>query len=322
MARTRPSGTLITNNAAHSTGSFNPMIDLRQGGQNGYIPDYRTFISNSAYVQRNVIPILLEYPRGFDHLPEPEVWIGTLKALVEEQVRTIEGLGGTLTVAYVDQPIGASGEVQEDFSQTTRARSEPTFMWVEKQGRPIQEFFTYWIYYLLGHPDTQVPMITSLEMNKNKRFDFLPDFNTMSCIFIEPDPFHQRVVEAWLCVNMAPKGAGDLNGKRNTADAMSNREISIPFTAMTMMSNGVRLFAQKILDSQNFTGLNVQDRRSSIEKLDADLIAATAEDGGKVGYVEQVDEIATTQNYNSLNNQIDGKSVQHNPDWTLSQGTK
>ena len=41
MARLK--GTLIANGNAYSNMSFAPTVDLRLGGQNGFIPDYRTY---------------------------------------------------------------------------------------------------------------------------------------------------------------------------------------------------------------------------------------------------------------------------------------
>lgn len=340
----RQPGTLITGKKAYSNMSFAPTVDLSHNGQQGFIPDYRTYLNNSAYVQRNVIPFLIEYPRGFDHLPHSEIYIATLKSLVETHAKTIEGLGGAITVSYVENPVGASGEMQEDYSQTQRARSTPTFTWVERQGRPIHLFFNAWIFNLLGHPDTQTPMINAYRgskdgdekaNNRDKYFDFLPDFNSMSMLFVEPDPFQRRVVEAWLCVNMMPKGSGDLNGKRDIASAMQSREISIEFTCMTMMSLGVNQFAQTLLDELNYAGLNPQTRRSSIEVVNANIKAPTMPvhygDGQAVnegiGYLAQVNDVATHQHYENSGlesnvSETTGTRMQHNPAWILSEGER
>nr|DAN63090.1 MAG TPA: virion structural protein [Caudoviricetes sp.]DAO09253.1 MAG TPA: virion structural protein [Caudoviricetes sp.] len=347
MARLK--GTLIANGNAYSNMSFAPTVDLRLGGQNGFIPDYRTYLSNSAYVQRNVIPFLIEYPRGFNHLPNPEIWIGTLKSLVETQALTIEGLNGKVNVSYTENAIGSSGEMQEDFTQVTRERSTPSFTWVERQGRPVHLFFNGWIFYLIGHPDTQTPMINALPQNADKYFDFLPDFNSMSVLFVEPDPFQRRVIEAWLCVNMMPKTSGDLNGKRDLASAMSDRKVTIDFTAMTMMSLGVNQFGQWLLNQLNYVGLNPHTRRSAIETISANITGARHEESasgtvnggttdafysGNIGYLDQVNDIATTQNdsvdgngvtrkdinYNTseLRDFSAGAGIVNNPSWVLS----
>lgn len=334
----RQPNTLINNKEAHSAMSFAPVVDMRHSGQQGFIPDYRTYLNNSAYAQRNVIPFLIEYPRGFDYLPNSEIYIATLKSLVETQAKTIDGLQGGITVNYIENPVGASGEMQEDFSQTQRARSTPSFTWVERQGRPVHLFFNAWIFNLLGHPDTQTPMINAYRAkdgvdNGSRYFDFLPDFNSMSCLFVEPDPFQRRVVEAWLCVNMMPKGSGDLTGKRELSAAFNGRDVTIEFTAMTMMSLGVNQFAQALLDELNYAGLNPQTRRSAIEHIHANIVAPTmpVRNGPNevrneaVGYLGQVNHVATTNHYEnsgleSNTASITGTRMQHNPSWTLSEG--
>lgn len=325
----RQPGTLINNKEAHSAMSFTPMVDLRHSGQHGFIPDYRTYLANSAYVQRNVIPFLIEYPRGFDFMPDGPVYVATLKSLVETHAKTIDGLNGTISVTYIDNPVGASGEVQHDYSRTERAPSTPSFTWVERQGQPIRSFFDAWIFNLLGHPDTQTPMINSYAQNKDNYFDFLPDFNSMTMLFVEPDPFQRRVVEAWLVVNMMPKGSGEVNGKRDLPSAMSSREVTVEFTGMQMMSTGVRQFGQSLLDELNYVGLNPHNRRSAIESITANITDPTmpvvnnvgdTPANVKVGYLGQVDHVATTNHYMSAENEINSKVV-HNPQWVLSEGS-
>lgn len=317
----RQQGTLLLNGSAYSEQSFSPVVNLQQGGQFGFIPDFTTFLSNSAYVQRPVIPFLLEYPRGFDYLPQPKVWIGTLKALIETQSKLIDGLQGGITLNFIENPFGASGEQQEDFSQIQRARSQPKHTWVERQGRPIHNFFNGWVFYLIAHPDTQTPMINSIEENKDKYFDFLPDFNSMTVLYVEPDPFQRRVEEAWLCMNMMPKSTGPLEGKRDLPSAMSGRDVDIEFTAITMMSLGVKQFAQSLLNRLNYAGLNPQNRRSAIEDVQARIRDAMNEETKRsIGYEAQVTEVATTQNYNRTS--ITPKPVHKEITWELSRTTK
>nr|DAY32492.1 MAG TPA: virion structural protein [Caudoviricetes sp.] len=338
MARTQ--GTLLSGTTAYAGLSFAPTIDLRHGGQNGYISDYRTFISNSSYVQRNLIAFLVEYPRGFEHMGPPnsgiaDIYIGTLKALVEQHAKTIEGLNGTIEVEYQDTQVGAAGEVQSDPSRVTRAPSQPVFTWTEKQGRSVQLFFEAWIYYLIMHPDTQTPAISSLPWNKGKNFDYLPDFNSMAVLFVEPDPFQQRVMDAYLCVGMMPKGAGDKNGRRDISAGGNTRDITITFTALTMQSLGVNQFAQSVLDELNYVGLNPHTRRSAIETISSFI--RDVKDGNleNIGYTHQVEEVGTTQNYNYGENRYPDYATrsqpekrgpnglpQHNPVWTNQQGTR
>lgn len=323
----RQPSTLIDGRKAYSNSSFSPVVDLRHNGQQGFVPDYRTYLSNSAYGQRNWIPFLLEYPRGFDFLDDKEVYIGTLKSLVETQAKQIDGINGTVTVQFFDNPVGSSGEIQQDYSRTERARTTPTFTWVERQGRPVQLFLNAWINNLLGHPDTQVPMINSYSRNKDKYFDFLPDFTSMSVLFVEPDPFQRRVVDAVLCINMMPQTSGDNTGKRELTAGFQGRDIQVEFTCMAMRSTGVLQFGQTLLTAMNYSGFNPDARRSAIEGIHANIKAVAMDVGyggtneyynEGTGYSEEIDSIGKTNNYEKSGLK---SKVQHNPYWTLSEGS-
>ena len=88
------------NNTGYNTGTVG--INLAMPGMNGYMPNYGVvdsqgktvggWISNAAYIKRNVIPVLLEYPKAFDYMPNPQTWISALKGLMEIHPTTIDGL--------------------------------------------------------------------------------------------------------------------------------------------------------------------------------------------------------------------------------------
>lgn len=270
-------------NLAYHNQSSATMVDVREAGQQGYISDLRAYVSNAAYVRRNIIAIVMETPRGFNDLPESEAWHATLKALVETGAQSIEGLKSTLNVEYVQNAIGSSGEQQEDIAKVTRERSEVTFNWVEKYGKPVARFLDGWITYLIGDPDTGVPAVVALT---DDVADQLPDYYTMSVMFIEPDPLHKHVVEAWLLTNMAPKQGATKEGRRDLTQAGESVTYSIPFTGMQQVGAGVNALAQQLLDQINFAGVNPNRREAFITGKSAD--AADARDG----YSEVVSRVA------------------------------
>ena len=97
-----------------------------------------------------------------------------LKHLVEVQAKSIEGLNATITVDYTETPVGGAGEMQEDVSNVTRQRSNPTFTWTEKYGKPINAFLEYWIFQLLGDPESKIPQVVT--RGTKKPTDLLPDY--------------------------------------------------------------------------------------------------------------------------------------------------
>jgi hypothetical protein len=251
-------------------GATEPAIaDLRYSGQNGFMTDPKSLVSNANYVKRNVIAVLLESPTGFNDLPNPELLHGTLKALVERHAKSITGLVSTLTVEYVAQTVGGAGEEQEDPSNVTRARSNPSFVWPEKDGMPVQKFIDYWILNLLGDPETKVPRV--VQFQDGDVSDLLPDYRGMSVLFFEPDSTHTKVEKCWLTTAMMPRVGGTVEGSRDLQAAGEGLEHTIEFTGVTQVGEGVKQVAQKFLDEMGLTSVNTNLRPAIIEAVSADV---------------------------------------------------
>lgn len=271
---------------AFARGASQPMLDVSHGGQHGYSPVLSEWVSNAAYVRRNLICILLEAPRFFQTMPEPDKWVRTLKSLVEHQARTIEGLNAGLTVELDEHPVGGAGEFQQEFTDVKRARSEPVFGFVEKYGMPIQTFLYNWITYGMMDPDTKFAMSGTLQGTRPT--DLLADWYSMSCLFIEPDPTHRKVVKSWVTTNMFPKGTGEIIGKRDLTAASEVLNLSVEFTGISQFNLGTNVFAQKVLDSVNLTNANPYLRPSFINGISADVAAAD------LGYKKGIETLADT----------------------------
>lgn len=269
----------------YGAGSSVQILNPGQGGQWGFGNDYPGWISNTPYIRRNLIAILISAPRGFRLLPNEEkegIWTNTLKSLIELHSMRIDGLQGMLNVETQSTPFGGAGEVQEDVSNVTRQPSNPTFTWQEKYGRPINRFLESWISELLMDPITKYPNVVT---RQNARpTDLLPDFKTATVLFLEPDPTHLYVDKAWLCANMFPKNGGEKQGRKDQTTGGDLLEYSVEFSAITQVGLGVDRLAQKFLDEMNLTGASPNLRPAFINQITADVKAATS------GYSEKVAE--------------------------------
>ena len=273
----------LINGKAFARGTNNAMLNPAFGGQMGYAPDLREWVNNAAYVQRNVIPLLIEAPAFFQYLPDPNKWVAALRAMVELHPRTIDGLNMTLTVSTEETPVGGAGEVQEEYVDVKRTRSEPVFTYNDKYGRPFQRMLEYWITYGLMDPASKVANIGTLQ---NYPSDMLPDRYAMTVLFIEPDPTHRTVIKSWLSTNMFPKGTGDITGRRDMNSALQLPELSVSFTALTQVGMGVDIFAQKMLDNINITNANPNMRSAFVQEIAKDVMAV------EQGYNARVNDIA------------------------------
>lgn len=263
----------ILEQKAFGRGSTQPMLDLSFGGQFSYAPRLTEWISNQAYVRRNMIAILLEAPRFFQLMPDPPKWVQVLKSLIEMHPKTIEGLNAGIKLELDEHNVGGAGEMQQEVTDSKRDRTEPVFSYVEKYGKPIQTFLQQWIQYGIMDPDTKYPLIGTLTGQKPE--DMLADWYSCSVLFIEPDPTHQKVVQSWVVTNMYPKGTGDIIGKRDLTAASEVLNLSIEFTGIAQTGLGTNVFAQKILNAIILDNANPYLRPSMIEKINDDVAAAT-----------------------------------------------
>ena len=250
-----------------------PMVDPSFGGQFGYSTNLVEWVSNQAYVSRNVIPILLEAPKFFQKMPNPEKWVQILKSLIELRCRSIEGLNATLSVEMDEHPVGGAGEMQEEIINVTRERSRPTFGFVEGYGRPVQTFLEQWITYGGMDPETKYSLLATMGEAPE---DHLADEYTATVIFIEPDPTHSKVNKAYLSTNMFPKGTGDITAKRDLTTPGEILNLSIEFSAITQYGFGVNAFAQRLLDNINLLNANPYLRPGFIQDIHSDVLATNS----------------------------------------------
>jgi hypothetical protein len=270
----------LLGNQAYAVGATQPMIDITYGGQFGYAPDLTQWVSNQAYIRKQLICILLEAPRFFTLMPNPAVWTQTLKSLVELLPISIEGLNATLEVDFADHFVGGAGEIQQEIANVTRTRSDPTFTFIEKYGLPVQEFISQWILFGMMDPETKTAMVSTLagantHNSSSIPGDLLADWSTMSCLFFEPDVTHTKINKAWVTTNMMPKTTGEIIGKRDQNTASETLTLSINFSALSQYNLGARIFAQTIFNSINQTNANPYLRPSFIQGLSADVAAGT-----------------------------------------------
>lgn len=231
------------------------MVDISElaSGQNGPQTNFEGYVNNASYVRRNIIAVLVDAPAGFQDLPNPELWVSTLKSLIELHPQSIEGLQSTITSDFTETAVGGAGEMQEDLSNVTRARSTPSIGYVEKAGKPINAFYKGWTFNLMMDPITKIPRVLN-NAEGNRPTDLLPDYTGATVLFIEPDPTHTRVVQSWLCTNMHPKSPGEEIGSRDLTAGGETVTYNIEFTALTQVGHHVDLMATSWLENLNKSG--------------------------------------------------------------------
>lgn len=269
---------------AYSAGHQNRMLDLQYGGQMGYSPVLAEWVSNQQYVRHNLIPILVEAPRGFMMLPDGQKYINTLRALVELHAISITGLQAGLTVELAETPVGGAGQVQQDPTNVTMERSQLTMRFNEKYGMPVAAFFRAWINNLIMDENSKFANIATAT---NAPSDMLADMYACTMLFIEPDPSGTQVVQSWLGTNIYPQGTGAITGARDITQPGETRTEDIQFTGVFQYGLGVDLFAQSILSGISLSGANPAAQQAFVQALDVNVLNASR------GYAQGVQDLGT-----------------------------
>lgn len=277
----------ILGSNGYGRGHTAPMLDLAYGAQMGFSPDLTQWVSNAAYVRRHVFCLLLEAPRFFQLMPDSYKWTEALRVLFEQHPLTIEGLNAGLTVETDETPVGGGGEMQQEYTNVTRARTEPVFTFNDKYGAPINTFLRNWIEFGLMNPQSKVANVGTLVGNRPT--DMLPDMYAATAIFIEPDPTHRKVVRSWLVTNMFPLSDGDVTGNREVKAALQMSNMSIQFSGIAQYGLGPDMLAQTLMDQLLLDNANPHLRPAFVEGVDAEVAAAAG-----VGYAAQVANLSGT----------------------------
>ena len=264
-----------------------PIIDTTFGGTHGWSIDYDQYLSNKAYVSRNIFCLLLEAPRFFSLMPNPSWWVQMLKSIMEDGTRVIEGLNAGLKVDVEEHPIGGAGEMQQEPTNVTRERTEPSITFDERDGAPIQFFMEQWIRYGLMDPEVKLALAATL--NGTQPIDLLPDWYSMSCIFIQPDPTGLYSFRAWLVANMFPLGTGEIVGKKDKTTALEQLTLQIPFSGFAQFNLGTNVLGQKLMSAINLVNANPYFRPAFVQNISADVSAATV-----AGYQEGIKNLSAT----------------------------
>jgi len=268
-----------------------PTANLLRGGQWGHLPIIGTtdpkgnkhaWMADQAYIRRDIIPVVLQVPKGFDLLPQGDYFKKACVALFEKHARTIEGLDSSLTVNVGEHELGLEGAKYQEPVNVTVAESNVSISLTEKYGQAVKNFLDVWIRYLIMDPQTKSPLIAQyLNQDKNSKEltvngyklnnnVWSTEYYTMTILFIEPDILNARVVNAWLVSNMFPRTVPNIIGKRDKKADKEIEELSIEFGGFALHSRNshVRKLAQQILDSlklYNLVNDNILPQASAVD---------------------------------------------------------
>jgi len=149
-------------------------------------------------MKRDVIPVVLQVPKGFGLLPNKDAWKEAVKALFEVHAKTIEGLNSSLTVEHQEHQLGLSGATMREPGNVNREATSITLGGVlERYGNPFEILLDVWVRYLMMDPDLKAPLITRVVDADALPKAWTSEWYSCTVLFIEPDPLYRTVIHAW-----------------------------------------------------------------------------------------------------------------------------
>lgn len=278
---TRLPNDVFPNNIWHQNISH-PMADIRRGGQFGWHQDMQGIVNSTPYVSNNLIVRVLASPKGFNDLPNAEVWHGAWKSLFELHPKTVTGLIKTLLPSWDGTEFGGSGEMIEVPTGMKRDKSEVQFALSEKAGLSITHMVESYHRMFIMDEETKHPGIARI---KNDIPDSLLDYYTWTMIFIEPDRYLQYAQRSWMIANMAPKTSAAQEGKRDKTNDQSMLDIDLTMSGVAQIGPAVDAVANAILNSMRQTMADPLRAPAYLQGPTADIA-----DRNDVGFKEMMEK--------------------------------
>lgn len=247
--------------------------NLELGGFFGWSPDIGNHLSEQAYVRKPAEIRVLESPRFFNLMPNPERWHASFRNLIERKVQRLEGWNKGLTVETDQHNAGGSGEFMHEPIDTKRAQTVPQLTFVEKYGRPIQRMLDMWIRYGIMDPDTKYALLTTFGDRAPQ--DLMADWYSATVLVYEPNPARRGVDKAWVTTNFWPLNNGDVSAVRDTTQSQEMLRLTVPFTGVSVSGRGIDQFATEIMNYSLSTNADPYHTRSFISEITPDVLRAT-----------------------------------------------
>lgn len=260
---------LISPNQGIHMGGTQNIVNPFTSGQQGPVGQVGKYVTNASRLRRGVIPRVMEFPHWVEYMPNPQIWRMAIKSFIEVHT-TMSGLDKGLTAEYVETQQGRNNRIQYEAGNVVEAQSSINHTTVDKHGKVYQNMLTAWLRYGVCDTETGHPGIAAINPNVP---DHLPDMYSMTTLYLEPDAFLRKVVNAFWETNMAPRTNGPDIGDRDPNQGPQTNELSIDFTSQQDTTWGVMQLAQRELERMKLHGLRPMERKAYMDSVKADVDA-------------------------------------------------
>jgi hypothetical protein len=232
-------------------------------GNFGVTPNHRSWGHLAYQTRQNTILIPLDYPRGFDDLPNPELWIAAFNAMISDMPKNVSGINWTKTPEFNETEVGGTGDVHHTMTDMRFTPTEIQTEIDERLGYVIERTVYGWWDMLGMEVDTKRPAVVDLPGNENKEIVFTQNYRGGIVLAFEPSECMRYVNKAQIIYNVMPKDGIESIGQRVLTGAKEQVVHTITWTGTAVRDKGALQVAKTVLDAMRANTV-IADNRSAI----------------------------------------------------------
>lgn len=273
----------------YMAGKVTKALDPVETGQFGMLTNNLNWGHLRHQTKQNMFVMVLDYPRGFDALPNPDRWISMFKALIEDLPHRVEGVNWTQTPAWAETEHGGTGDMHHQMTDIKFSPTELSTPVRDREGYVIENFVTGW-WNLLGlDPVSKRPGIFELDTVDKDSIVMSSDFSGGVVIAFEASECMRYVHKAQIIYNVQPKEGIESNGIRDLNAEKEIIEHNITWTGTAVRDRGAEEVARSLLTALTATSLSSVNRKAILTDINNRVKEI------KVGLQNGANNVATEQ---------------------------
>lgn len=273
----------------YMVGSKTNALDPVETGQFGFLTNNRSWGHLRYQTKQNIIVAVLDYPRGFDALPNTERWVAMFKAIWEDMATVKEGFNWTVTPTFAESEHGGTGDMHHTMTDMKYTPSEPSTTLKERDGYVIEKFVTSWWKLLGMDPVTKRPGIFELDGVNKDDLVLSSDFAGGVLVAFEASECMRFVNKAQIIYNVQPKDGIESTGSSDKNAEKTIPEYSLTWTGTAVRDRGAEDVARLVLSAMTANNLSADNRKAILSDISSKVKAI------KAGAQHQIDAEATAQ---------------------------
>ena len=283
-----PNGSFLSNTGS-LIANVAPAVDVLVGGQLGYGNNLPNIDAATPLVMRPIVPIVMHAPTMFTRYAPSMATI--LKALIETQSKSIDGIDVQYTIDPGTTPAGQDGQELNVPTNAKRAQVNPQFTLPELSGNLVWNFFRIW-QRMIKDPDTQASSLAGLVPNITGNLPpHVLSMFTMDMLFIQYDTTMrpENIIDGYFITSMWPNDIGPAGYRKQTGTS-EVLERTIAFHGVLQHNDNTRAVAQKIANTLQLHKIDYNFATPITQQIDPQILntglqAATETDIATFGQV-------------------------------------